>query len=125
MKFGNVDLNPRMNTLTIKDVKLTEVVIYPRLNRADSYLLQSEPSIVQCSLSIKDWAIYLALKLIERANAEYSLYLDLVSLNSHYYKKTVLELGEAQKKGGVWIVPARFTCLDSSVYDATTNQVVY
>lgn len=125
MRFGNVDLNPRMNTLIMKDVKLTELIVYPRLNRADSYLMQTEPSVIQCSLSIKTWATYLALKLMDRANAEYNLYLDLVSLNSHYYKRVVLELGEIQKKGGVWIVPARFTCLDSSVYDSTTNQVVY
>lgn len=115
-----------MKSLAYKDVKSSHVIVYPRLNQADSQLMQIEPSIIMCNLIIKEWEDYISLKLMDRFHSEANLYVDIQGLNAHYYKRVILELGESQlKKPGVWIIPARFTALDPYLYDAATGEVVY
>ena len=125
MKYGDVVLNPRQGSLIIKDVKSAEVIIYPRVNQADSQLMQLEPSVVMCTLVIRDWDDYFALKQMDRTNGEYKLYVDASGLDSHYYKRVILELGEATRVRDVSFVPAHFTALDPYLYSAATNEVVY
>jgi len=125
MKYGDVNLNPRMGTLIIKDSKQSKVIVYPRLNQADKQFMNLLPTTVMCTLIIRAWADYLALKQMDRADSENELYLDMQGLNSHLYKRVTLELGDVEKKRNVWLVPATFTALDPYLYDAVTGEVVY
>ena len=126
MKYGEVTLNPQPRSKVYKDVKSFDLQVYPRLNQADSHLMNLEPSIVMCNLVIRNWTHYIALKLLDRAHEELDLFVDMSEKDSHKYKRVVLELGEIKEiKPLVWIVPARFTCLDPYLYNATTGEVVY
>lgn len=125
MKYESITLNPRMGVLTYKDSKEIKINVYPRLNRAEVRMMNLLPSAINCILVIRQWSEYIALKQIDRANSEHLLYVDLTGVDSHYYKNVILELGEAQKKGSIWLVPATFTSLEPYLYDAATHEVVY
>lgn len=126
MRYGDVQLNPQHGSIIYKDVKTSHILVYPRLNQADTHLMQLEPSIVMCNLIIRDWDDYVSLKLMDRSHEEYDLLVDTNGLDAYKYKRVILELGEAQgKKPGLWIAPARFTALDPHLYDASTDEVVY
>jgi len=125
MKYESITLNPRMGALTYKDSKEIKINVYPRLNRAEVRMMNLLPSVINCILVIRQWSEYIALKQIDRANSEHLLYVDLTGVDSHYYKNVILELGEAQKKGSIWLVPATFTSLESYLYDTVTDELVY
>lgn len=116
---------PQSGTIIYKDAKTVRVIVYPRLNQADSHLMQLEPSKIMCTLIIPSEADYIALKQLDRANSEGVLYVDKYGSEKHYYKRVTLELGEARPEGWLMLASAVFTALDPHLYSAATNEVVY
>jgi hypothetical protein len=125
VKYEDIILNVRPDSLVYKDVKVFASLVYPRLNQADTSLMHLEPSEISGTLIIERWEDYTALKLLDRSHTEHNLWVDLNGVNSHYYKRVTIEIGEAQKKRDIWFAPVKFTAFDPYIYDALTNEVVY
>lgn len=87
------------------------------------------PTKLMCVLKITTQEHLIALKQMDRTNAEHDLHIDKYGIEAHYYKRVILDLGEEQQvpdaPGGLILVPATFTALDPYLYDTSTNEVVY
>lgn len=126
MKYGTLDIYPQSGTLIYKESKTVVVQEYPRLNKADSYLMHLNPPQVMCTLLLRNKAQHIALKQLDRAHTEANLYIDRWGKEAHYYKQAVLELGEDRPGvGEMFLVSATFTALDPHVYETATHKVVY
>jgi hypothetical protein len=126
MKYDVLTLAPQDNTLIYQDIKQYHVYDYPRRNTADAVLLKYQPSVISCTLIVYGHEEYMALKNYDRQHSEKNLYIDKFGLDSSYYKRVILELGqEKQVDSDTWIIPAVFTALDPFLYDAETGEVIY
>ena len=126
MKYGDIVLYPG-NDLVSRNIKKVQVVEYPRLDKADSHYLGRSPSVVSCTLAVKNWSDLAALRKMDLLHSEHRLYVDQTGKDSHYYERVILELGDEERlRGGIgWRVPARFVALDPYLRDAATGEVVY
>jgi len=126
VKYDVLTLAPQDNTLIYQDIKQYHVYDYPRRNTADAVLLKYQPSVISCTLIVYGHEEYMALKNYDRQHSEKNLYIDKFGLDSSYYKRVILELGqEKQVDSDTWIIPAVFTALDPFLYDAETGEVIY
>ena len=126
MKYDVLALAPQKDTLIYQDVKQYHVYDYPRRNTADAVLLKYQPSVISCTLIVYGHEEYMALKNYDRQHSEKNLYIDKFGLDSSYYKRVTIDLGqEKQIDADTWIIPVIFTALDPYLYDAATGEVIY
>ena len=126
MKYDVLTLAPQDNTLIYQDIKQYHVYDYPRRNTADAVLLKYQPSVISCTLIVYGHEEYMALKNYDRQHSEKNLYIDKFGLDSSYYKRVTIDLGqEKQIDADTWIIPVIFTALDPYLYDAATGEVIY
>ena len=126
MKYDVLTLAPQNDTLTYQDVKQYHIYDYPRRNTTDSVLLKYQPTVITCTLIVYGHEEYMALKNYDRQHSEKNLYIDKFGLDSSYYKRVTIDLGqEKQIDADTWIIPVIFTALDPYLYDAATGEVIY
>lgn len=121
------DITILASQIRTKNIKKYHVTEYPRLDDADSTYLGRSPTRITCTITALSWDELVALKRAALMHTEARLYVDQTGLDSHYYDRVVLELGDEERlKGGSgWLVPATFTALDPYLRDAITDEVVY
>ena len=126
MKYDVLTLAPQNDTLIYQDVKQYHIYDYPRRNTTDSVLLKYQPTVITCTLIVYGHEEYMALKNYDRQHSEKNLYIDKFGLDSSYYKRVTIDLGqEKQIDADTWIIPVIFTALDPYLYDAATGEVIY
>jgi len=125
VKYGGITILSR--GLITKNVKKYRIIEYPRLDESDSVYLGRGPTKISCTIIIPTWSELVALKSLALSHSENVLYVDQTGIDSHYYRRVVLELGEEERlvHGSAWMVKAVFTALDPRLYSAATNEVVY
>lgn len=126
MKYEDVTLL-LASRIRKKNVKKVDRIEYPRLDEADSNYLGRGSTIIRCNLAVMSFTDLVALQALALTHAEGTLYVDQTGVNSHYYKRVNLELGDEErlKRGAGWLIPAVFTALDPYLYDTATDEVVY
>lgn len=124
MKYGNVELKYKIDSLSIVVSKSQDIRHYPGTDDADLIEKGRTPTKISCTLIAESKEKLMAIQQLLHASNENELH-----FNDFYYKKVVTsQQGSPKAKTTdekVWEIQAEFAALDPIPYDAVTDEVLY